>query len=215
MTEVVRLRCGFANCYLLRDGEAGILVDAGGPGSGPRIEKLLRQQDFLPEKLRLLLLTHAHPDHTGGAAYFRERYQTPVALHPADAQGTLPMTGEGFFGRMLLAVSRRAVDDATPPKPDVELAGGMLLRDYGIYATVLEVPGHTRGSVAVLLPNGALVAGDAFMNFIAPHTAHIAEDFAGMKQSAAALARHAVDMVYPGHGDAFSFSRWAEKALGH
>ncbi len=205
MTEIIRLPCGFANSYLLKGEKGAILVDAGGAGSGQRLARLVRRQGVLPGRLGLVLLTHGHPDHFGGAEYLRGQYGLPLAMHPADLVPG-PLLHEGLAGAALLAASRRMVAEARVPKPDVELADGMDLGGFGVEAVVVALPGHTPGSVGVLTPEGEVLAGDLYMNLPLPRTARMAEDFRRLKHSDAALRRRGLSMIYPGHG--LPFGPW-------
>lgn len=205
--QIIRLKCGIVNCYLVKGGGGCVLVDAANPGDGPRLEKLLQAAGVPPGDITLLLLTHGHPDHVGAAAYLRQRYGIPLAMHPADARHLPGMTGRGLRGRLLLAASRRAVKAADPPTPDILLSDGMRLDGYGIDALVVALPGHTAGSVGLLLGGGRLIAGDALMNFAGPHAAHMAEDFDVLEHSLDALERRGVTTVYPGHGGPFAYAR--------
>ena len=202
MTEVIPLRLGTVNAYLLRGEDGSVLVDAGGPGAEARLESGLRQAGVQPAQLRLLLLTHGHFDHAGAAAYF-QRLGVPVALHSADAGAMRPMTGKGLMGKLLLAVSGKLGDNSGLPAA-VKLESLQSLETYGVEAAIVPLPGHTAGSVGVLLPDGALIAGDTFMNFVRPGPAHIAEDFAQMLASLDTLRGRGVTQVYPGHGKPFA-----------
>ena len=71
------------NCYLLEDEETrtAAVVDPGGEGA-----RILAQLKADGMELKLILLTHAHFDHTGGVAELCAALPgVPVYLHPADA----------------------------------------------------------------------------------------------------------------------------------
>ena len=71
------------NCYSLEDEETrtAAVVDPGGEGA-----RILAQLKADGMELKLILLTHAHFDHTGGVAELCAALPgVPVYLHPADA----------------------------------------------------------------------------------------------------------------------------------
>lgn len=208
MAEIIRIRCGVVNCFLVRQGSAAILVDAANAGREDAIERALLAHGVPPKSLRMVFLTHGHPDHTGSAAYFRDYYHLPLAMHSADGQ-TRPMTGRGLLGRALSAFTRRGPALDSPLRADIALEGLEDLCAYSIDARVLPLPGHTRGSVGLLLPGGRLLAGDMYMNFAAPALAHIAEDFAVLRQTHERVQELALTTVYPGHGGAFRAEKLA------
>jgi glyoxylase-like metal-dependent hydrolase (beta-lactamase superfamily II) len=50
----------------------------------------------------------------------------------------------------------------------IYFADGDDLSSYGINATVLHLPGHSKGSIGILTTNGVLFCGDLFMNLKRP-----------------------------------------------
>lgn len=207
-TEVHRISCGMVNCYLLREAGRSILVDAGGAGDKDRIFRKAARRGVAPGDLQLILLTHNHADHIGAAAYYRSR-GIPVGLHPADAPLPGQLRHRGPLGWLMARAARPQLLAQQPLEPDVPLADGLSLEPYGISGTVVALPGHTRGSVGVLLSDGRLVCGDVFLNVLRPGPTPIAEDFAVLAQTVAALERRDVTWVYPGHGKPF---RWGDLA---
>lgn len=106
--QVKRIRCGNVNCWLVTGSKAlptngSVLVDAGRKEDFPRLEQICRQH-----QVKLILLTHAHPDHAGSAALLRKSLRIPVALgrldlplleHPQHPAIALPgLAGKGFAG---------------------------------------------------------------------------------------------------------------------
>lgn len=207
MASIHRIGMGMVNGYLLRGEEDGrILVDTGNGGDRPRLFRKLAACGVGPGTLDLVLLTHNHPDHTGVAAYFQAR-GVPVAMHPGDVPRSGSFTGRGP-GHLLGAFSRGAVARQPELRPDVLLEDGLRLEEYGVDAEVIALPGHTAGSVGILMGEGSLLCGDMYMNFAGvPHTAWIAEDFAALERSHARLRERGVEMVYPGHGKPFLWSK--------
>jgi hydroxyacylglutathione hydrolase len=138
------------NVYLLGD----VLVDTGTRWARRRIVKQLGARP-----LRLVALTHCHPDHQGSAKVLCERYGVPLACHVADVaatEGTAPMVPDG--GALRLA--RRFW--AGPSHPvDRVLRDGDAVADF----RVVYAPGHTPGHVMFVRDRDRLViAGDVLAN---------------------------------------------------
>ena len=55
------------------------------------------------------------------------------------------------------------------------------LSKYGVNATIIELPGHTKGSIGVDTGEG-LVVGDALDNWISPATGHLYNDINEIKK---------------------------------
>ena len=158
---IVRIPCAISNSYLLL-GERPILVDTGSPGDLKRILAALKAQRIEPGELALILLTHAHSSHAGGAAELRRRSGALIALHTADA----PLARNGENG-VMAAVSplarflRPFVDEAFEAfEPDLLFRDGFELEPHGVKGRVLATPGHTLGSASVVLASGEAIIGD-------------------------------------------------------
>ena len=161
LTKIVPVISPAVNAYLLI-GQRVVVVDTLGQGGAKRILGALRKHGKTPEDVSLIVLTHGHSDHAGGAEDLRASTKAPIALHWAD----LEMVQAGYesrrapiggMGRLLARVSH--------PKPtvlstDVMLEGSVNLDRYGVDAQVIETPGHTPGSVSVLVDGGQAVISD-------------------------------------------------------
>ena len=175
------------NCYLLEDeaSKTAAVVDPGGDAL-----RILSQAQADGVTIRLILLTHAHFDHTGGvAALCKSLPDVPVYLHPADAA----LLGSEVFP---------AIGAPTVP---YEEGDTVALGDLTIQ--VLHTPGHTPGGVC-LLAGDALFTGDTLFCGSMGRT-----DFAGgsYEQIMASLKRLAQlpgdYRVLPGHMDATTLDR--------
>lgn len=74
---------GHVNCYVLEDGEGVTLVDPGLPGPDSHTELLARLTalGIAPERVHTVLVTHAHPDHFGGAGRLHAEHGCHVVAH--------------------------------------------------------------------------------------------------------------------------------------
>lgn len=73
-----------SNCYLISQGEQHLMIDAGAPGMGAKIERTLAQNKIAMEQISYLVLTHGHSDHIGSAAVFQKKYGIPIVIHQND-----------------------------------------------------------------------------------------------------------------------------------
>lgn len=125
---------------------------------------------------KYLVLTHNHVDHIGALEELKSRLSLPVAVHPADSLG--------------LAIV-----------PDVELSGGTL--EVGrLEIDVIHTPGHTPGSICLLVDR-CLLAGDTIFPGGPGHTV-TPEAFRAIIRSIEdkILALPGATGIYPGHGGA-------------
>ena len=105
------------NVWAVRTGAGVLVVDAGTGLDPDRLAANLRAEGIGPGDVRGLLLTHAHLDHSGGAAWFHERWGVPVTA-PAASADALAGGDEGAIG---LPLCRRQGADVHRPRL---LAGG-------------------------------------------------------------------------------------------
>lgn len=155
------------NSFLLEDAAGALtLVDAGMKGAPQRLVAALATIGKSPAAVGTILLTHAHPDHQGGAAKMRTETGSRVAVHDDDAafvrDGRRPPPDPARpLARVLAFGARRqpscAVDDTFGDNDLLPLAGGI---------RVLHTPGHSPGHCSFLHEgSGVLITGDALFNF--------------------------------------------------
>jgi hydroxyacylglutathione hydrolase len=216
MTSVIRtINLGFVNCYLIHTSDGFILVDIGIPGSRGNLEKSLASAGCKPENLKLIILTHGDIDHSGSAAYFREKYQSKIAMHRGDAvmvegaemrpkrKVTSPIMRMMHVIMRLTGSTEKMVTRFERFKPDIDLEEGQSLQAYGLDAAVLHIPGHTAGSIAILTGCGELTSGDTLENRGSPRPAGIIPDEIEFAATLKRMAKLNVTTVFPGHGKPF------------
>jgi hydroxyacylglutathione hydrolase len=213
--EITIVNMGFVNCYLIKAGEGYILVDTGFPGTRETLEKELDKAGCTPGKLKLIIMTHGDIDHSGNCAYLKSRYQVKTAIHKNDA--SMVENGEMLMHRKVRSLLRRLmhvfmarskrfqkiISGFERFKPDILFEGGESLAAYGVDAKIVFVPGHTPGSIGVLLGNGDFIAGDTLNNGGKPGTAVIVSDEALLAESIKKIRELNAGTVYPGHGKPF------------
>ncbi len=220
-TTVTQIGLGQVNVFLIR-GQAGcVLVDTGNPGSADAILEKLKEHGVAPGDIRLILITHGHIDHFGSALALRERTGAPVAIHTLDAddlrQGTNQQDSLRQASKLVSFLMRnpafqRLIGPESIPscEPDVLFEGeATRLDEYGVAGRVIHTPGHTHGSVSVLLDSGEAILGDAVMGKMMglirkPGHPFIAWDLAQNRDSVRRLLALSPHTVYTGHGGPFA-----------
>ena len=136
--KIDSIRVGFisTNCYLLCDEETGVcaLID---PGDKP--EQVADMVSRSGCRLEYILLTHGHFDHTTAARPLLEKYpDVPVYIHEKDVTDQPPKHMDMMFSR-LPEHNQRYYKEG-----DTLTLGSLTIR-------VMETPGHTQGSVCLLV----------------------------------------------------------------
>ncbi|HTY52542.1 MAG TPA: MBL fold metallo-hydrolase [Methanomicrobiales archaeon] len=143
----------------LVSGKELCLVDAGVSGSENRVLGMAREAGRNPGEVSMLILSHSHPDHIGGAPAVRRATGCLVAAHAAE---------RAWIEDPGLQARERPVPGFTgivegPVMLDRLLADGDLIGIGGERSlTVLHTPGHSPGSISLFLADeGVLITGDA------------------------------------------------------
>jgi glyoxylase-like metal-dependent hydrolase (beta-lactamase superfamily II) len=173
---------------LIRSQRELILVDSGAPGAAPKICSAMNSLGIAPDEITLVINTHGHADHVGANRLFtRARFLAHTA--ETDMVAKFP-DGAKYY----LVSAAQKIDS---------------------WVEIFETPGHTPGSLSVLVkkasaPFGArneavVIAGDALplmANYLknVPPTLHWD---AGISRQSIARVLTLADWVIPGHDHPF------------
>jgi hydroxyacylglutathione hydrolase len=204
------IELGIVNAFLVKVKDGFVLIDTGLPSQWEKLETELTSAGCLPDKLKLVVITHGDFDHTGNCAKLHEKYEAKVAMHQADSfmveNGVfLKRKIRTLFGKIIILLSRlrhRRVS-FNKFKPDIFLTDGQSLTGYGLNAKIIYLPGHTKGSIGILTDEGDLFAGDTLANWKNPDIAIFVDDFQELKNSINKLKNLNIKNIYPGHGKPF------------
>jgi glyoxylase-like metal-dependent hydrolase (beta-lactamase superfamily II) len=168
------------NAYLVGESEMA-LIDPGSddPDELRALFELIEMLEHDRRRLKLVVLTHHHPDHVAGVNAVRERYGVPVAAHAETA-------------RHVRADFTLADGDWIPLAPGVG--------DWSLRA--LHTPGHTRGHLCFLHPRtrslftGDHITGGTGTVIIDPPEGDMAAYIASLER----LLGQRVEILFPAHG---------------
>ncbi len=181
------------NCYLVSCPETGegLILDPGAEG-----KRILQQIEKSGLKIKGIVNTHGHIDHTRANGRLIEALKVPLLLPEKDLE---TYRNPGFGLGILFGKS---------PKPDRLLKEGEEIPFGNENLTVLETPGHTKGSIS-LYSKGLVFSGDTLFAGSIGRT-----DLAGgsykllirsIKEKLLVLPPQTV--VYPGHGPATTIEK--------
>ena len=151
------------NAHIIVGKRGCVVVDAGLPGSERKIERALKAKGLTLRDIRLVVVTHAHIDHAGGALALRELSGAPIMGHREDTRyfrGEAAMTfcTTDWFSRIFFrcgVVQKRY--PAFTPDLLLEVGECQSLEAFGVEGEVRHTPGHTEGSISVAVKEHALV----------------------------------------------------------
>jgi len=202
------------SAYLIyRPGEA-MLIDSGNSGAEVKILATLSELGLEPHMLKLLVLTHAHFDHAGSAGKLKELTGCQIMIHQSEASKlrkgfTRLPSGTRWKAKILVSVGRifsRQMGKYPGAEPDLLVQETTKLDQFGFPGRVIHTPGHTHGSMIVLMEGGELFAGDTLFGLEnKQHFPPFAEDLPALVNSWQQIKNLPVKTIYPAHGHSFPF----------
>ena len=217
---------GFDHCYVIQS-EGVIMIDGGAPKQAKGFMEAIERLSVKPEDIQLIVITHGHWDHFGSAKDIKEITGAKIAMHRQEKDWLerslrpLPPGPPGVtaWGRILIRMVALYMPLVDIPTTDVDIVlgdEGLSLAEYGIPGRVLHTPGHSSGSVSVLLETGDAFVGDLAMNQFplrfSPGLPIFAEDLQKVRESWKLLLDQGAETIYPAHGKPFS-AEISRKAL--
>lgn len=196
------------NVYALDTGEETVIIDAGSGIEPELLFRRLEEDGVPPGKVGKLLLTHAHADHAGGAAAWKERFG---GIEVIAATLTAGMVESGDEIRTSLADARAAGTypewyRLAPCPVDRIVRPGETIRSGDLTLRVIAAPGHSFDMVCYYCPElKALFCADAV--FAGGKLAVISTpDFSldDYRETVAVLAQLDLAQLFPGHGTALT-----------
>ena len=207
---------GIDNVYVLKD-KGVVMIDGGAPKKCKAFLKGLNAIGIKPEEIQLIILTHGHWDHIGSVAEIKELTGAKVVLHKYEKQWlekslkTMPpgVTVWGKISTKLFSWTVVPFVHIKPTKVDIVLENEVFpLKDYGISGRIVHTPGHSSGSVSVILSSGVAFVGDMAMNKfplrLRPGMPIYAENWPMLLNSWQEILKQGVKTIYPAHGSSFS-----------
>ena len=201
--EITHIKGGTDNCYLVSDGKNAVLFDT---ASGANYQQVL--DECSKYDLKLIVLSHPHFDHAENADALSKKFNIPVAYNEADDgifddYNSQPLYSYGIVGFVVLKASLKVLSQTKVIRPENRffVKEGDTLADYGFPdIKVVELPGHSMGSIGLLVAGDAMLVGDALDNWIRPATAHLYTDLEAEKKTVEKIRSFGKRTYYYGHG---------------
>ncbi len=218
------IKVGITNCYIIKH-DSMILVDAGMPAEFKKFTRGLKDLSINPNEIKALVITHCHWDHIGCAKKIKDLTGAKVLVQKNEK--TILTKGEPvmppavtrwgkIFGPLVKGLSKKH-----PTEPcEVDIVVGEQdypLEEFGIKGKIVFTPGHSPGSMSVVLDSGDAFVGDMAMNglplTIGPNLPIFAEDMPALKNSWKRLIDKGVRKIYPAHGKPFPIEKLINKVV--
>ncbi len=176
-----------SNIYII---DSEILVDTGtGEFFHQARQEIEKAVD--PRRIRLIINTHYHFDHTGGNKKFRDWLRAPIAAHIADKDLIEK-------GRTLSESFKQVAKIVTV---DAALKDGDIIHTENFNLAVIHTPGHSAGSICLYEPEKKmLISGDMLFDGAVGRTDLPGGNYNEMRFSLEKLDRKNLQYMFPGHG---------------
>lgn len=177
-----------SNCYLISSERAAICIDA-----GVYDERIRLFFEANADKRRLILLTHTHFDHIGGAERLRAETGIKIAIGREEAPSLKDPA---------VTLSDRFFANVAPFEADICIEDEEVLSVGDLTVKAILTAGHTAGGMSYLI-NGTLFSGDTLFKGTIGNTTHPGGDYDTLLCSVQRLAFMLPDEtpVYSGHGE--------------
>ncbi len=202
MTVVNKIRCGNVNCFLVSNGENAILVDTGEKKYRKKLLKACQNKNVIT-----IVLTHGHIDHIANAQYLSSELGASIAMNPKDYELTKnnfleKMETQTVIGRIILFLTNLSFKRILIEEfiPTIGLENGFSFKNLDIDARVIELPGHTKGSIGILVGEDDFIVGDAMMNIFSPRESLIYGNHKDLIESVKIIHNLKTKRIHFGHG---------------
>ncbi|MBI5061149.1 MAG: MBL fold metallo-hydrolase [Candidatus Aenigmarchaeota archaeon] len=173
-----------SNVYLIED----LLIDTGTGLSFAEMKKSVPDAS----KIKTIVNTHHHFDHSGGDNKFRDWTKAEIAVHASDKDAL--ENGE-TLAEMFNTLARVITVDRV-------LADGDILKTSNFTFRVVLTPGHTPGSICLYDKNKkVLISGDTLFSDAIGRTDLPGGNSDEMKNSLQKLSKLDINYLLPGHGE--------------
>lgn len=180
----------YTNMYVVADEESkeGILIDAAGG-----IDKIYNYIENMNIKLKYVILTHCHGDHIAGLKELRKNYpRIKIVINEAEKEG---LTDDSINMCSFLSLPENYIE------ADIVVKEGDVIEFGNLKAKVIHTPGHTAGSMSILIKD-AVFTGDTLFKRVYGRTdlktGSEREIMWSIKDKLLKLPEDTI--VYPGHG---------------
>ena len=215
--QITRIPMATSNVYVVAKKGRAILIDAGMKKKEKKIIAALQRINISPADIQLIILTHAHYDHCGSLKALKDITKAKILVHKVEAeclkQGDCDFPqGTMWFSKALAAIGRtlaKKLGEYDPVDPVITISKRFDLHAYGIDGYILPTPGHTAGSISVVIDDRHAIVGDTLFHVV-KHSVFppYANDQKILLSSWEKLLALGCEYFYPGHGKPFTRAKF-------
>ncbi|KLU65865.1 putative metallo-hydrolase [Desulfosporosinus acididurans] len=175
-------------------------------------EELLQKIRKWGGSVDYLLLTHEHYDHISGVNAFKKEFECQVLCSKACAERIIDSRLNYSRHFEAYCIIQNGLKKGEAPKVEpYSCTADDTFSDYqsfdwqGHTIELIETPGHTRGSICILLDKTILLSGDTLLPEVKTETKNYKNGSKDFEETSKPFlkALQPDTLVYPGHGEKF------------
>jgi len=223
--RIIRILSGRSNVFLLTNGEKNILIDTSPKYKWKKLERRLKLLEVYI--IDYLILTHTHYDHAENSKQVKENYSAQIIVHKNEA--SCLTTGENTLPRGTNMITKSIVSwfgkqflsrfSYTPCQYEYLVDTIFDLNNIGFNAYIMHTPGHTSGSMSIIIDDTIAIVGDTMFGIFKWSVfPPFANDIIQMIDSWGKLLKTDCLVFIPAHGSANSrslvqkeYNKWIKK----
>lgn len=205
-----------SKCYLIEENNHSIIID---PCSVPELEQQIEEHGWTVDHV---LLTHEHVDHIMGVEWCQQRFGPIVTCSKICAERIEnPKKNHSYYFELSKSLMTGLDQDQNVVvvpfgvHADSSFEGEGTIQWQGHEILIHPTPGHSPGSVCILLDNKYLFSGDTLMDVDKSVTSFLGGSMRDMETLTLPWLR-SLDRdiwVYPGHYQEFSLGERLDKGI--
>ncbi len=207
--DILQILSGRSNVFLITKGSIHIIVDTGPKFMWNTLQNRLSRLGI--DQIDLLILTHSHFDHAGNSSRIKEKYKARIVIHKNESNYLLSgdniiPKGTNPFAKFLMRIFAEKFKSYTLYEPcnyDYLVDEHFSLSDFGFNAFLIHTPGHTQGSICVIIDDEIALVGDTMFG-VFPWSIYppFANDPDHLIKSWEKLVKTKCHIFIPSHGSA-------------
>lgn len=184
--NIVNVGYDSTNYYLLPETSGYLMVDAGWPGTLPKLLNACKRKGVALAQVRHVLVTHFHPDHAGLVQELKAA-GARLLLMEIQREAVAPMARH-------MKPEQHYTEIDLHDNIDLSLADSRdFLKKIGLNGEIIATPGHSDDSVSLILDEGLAFTGDLGLD-LNPEPEDVTH------QSWQRIRALGVETIYPAHG---------------
>lgn len=164
--KLTRILGGRSNVFLLTSGSTNILIDTSVSLMWGMLQKRLRSLEV--NTIDYLIITHAHFDHAANASLIKAKFNPTVIVQKVEAEYLA--TGDNIIPNGSNPVTRFLMNQIgkrifkrfryNPCEYNNVVNDYLDLNQFGFNACLIHTPGHTPGSMSLIIDDEIALVGD-------------------------------------------------------